>query len=59
MSDGLWASGVAVRCPDVIRHVHLMYLRAGADIISTATYQASANGYISAGLAETKLGPSA
>ncbi|KAJ1894758.1 hypothetical protein LPJ66_004993 [Kickxella alabastrina] len=54
--DGLWASGVAARFPDVIRHVHLMYLRVGAEIIPTAIYQASVNGYISAGLADDKAG---
>ncbi|KAJ1963926.1 hypothetical protein GGI12_001752 [Dipsacomyces acuminosporus] len=53
MSDGLWASGLAVRRPDVISQVHTRYLEAGADIITTATYQASPEGYVRAGLASS------
>ncbi|KAJ1994541.1 hypothetical protein EDC05_001457 [Coemansia umbellata] len=49
--DGLWAAGVAIRSPEIIRQIHLRYLDAGADIITTATYQASVDGYIGSGLA--------
>ncbi|KAJ2607581.1 Catalyzes methyl transfer from S-methylmethionine (SMM) to adenosyl-L-homocysteine (AdoMet) [Coemansia sp. RSA 1365] len=51
MADGLWASGVAVRSPEIVEYVHRQYLEAGADIITTATYQASERGYIAAGVA--------
>ncbi|KAI8323231.1 Homocysteine S-methyltransferase [Martensiomyces pterosporus] len=53
MPEGMWASGVAVKYPEIIRRVHRLYLEAGADIISTATYQASAHGYKRAGLASS------
>ncbi|KAJ2820872.1 Catalyzes methyl transfer from S-methylmethionine (SMM) to adenosyl-L-homocysteine (AdoMet), partial [Coemansia sp. 'formosensis'] len=53
-SGGMWVSGVAVRAPNIIRDAHRRYLEAGADIITTATYQASAGGYIAAGLATTE-----
>ncbi|KAJ2898256.1 Catalyzes methyl transfer from S-methylmethionine (SMM) to adenosyl-L-homocysteine (AdoMet) [Coemansia aciculifera] len=53
-SGGMWVSGVAVRAPDTMRDVHRRYLEAGADIITTATYQASAGGYVAAGLAATE-----
>ncbi|KAJ2803428.1 Catalyzes methyl transfer from S-methylmethionine (SMM) to adenosyl-L-homocysteine (AdoMet) [Coemansia guatemalensis] len=51
ISDGLWACGVAIRSPETIKRVHRQYLDAGADIITTATYQASERGYIVAGMA--------
>ncbi|KAJ2334991.1 Catalyzes methyl transfer from S-methylmethionine (SMM) to adenosyl-L-homocysteine (AdoMet) [Coemansia sp. RSA 2681] len=53
-SGGMWVSGVAVRAPGAIRDAHRRYLEAGADIVTTATYQASASGYIAAGLAATE-----
>ncbi|KAJ2323487.1 hypothetical protein GGH92_010901, partial [Coemansia sp. RSA 2673] len=52
--DGLWVSGAAARMPNVIKDAHTRYLEAGADIITTATYQASANGYKAAGLVATE-----
>ncbi|KAJ2724660.1 Catalyzes methyl transfer from S-methylmethionine (SMM) to adenosyl-L-homocysteine (AdoMet) [Coemansia sp. Benny D115] len=55
-NDGLWSSGVAVRSPDIIKDIHIQYLQAGAEIICTATYQASAAGYIKAGLASDREG---
>ncbi|KAJ2648929.1 hypothetical protein IWW42_005093 [Coemansia sp. RSA 1085] len=51
ISDELWAAGVAARSPGLVRSIHQQYLQAGADIITTATYQASASGYIAAGIA--------
>ncbi|KAJ2887045.1 Catalyzes methyl transfer from S-methylmethionine (SMM) to adenosyl-L-homocysteine (AdoMet) [Coemansia aciculifera] len=53
-SGGMWVSGVAVRAPNAIRDAHRRYLEAGADIITTATYQVSAGGYVTAGLAATE-----
>lgn len=48
----LWSAQILDTSPETIRQVHLDYLRAGADCISTASYQVSAMGY-----AEIGLGP--
>ena len=37
----LWSTEILIRHPDAIRQLHLDYLRAGADVATTATYQAS------------------
>ncbi|KAF2094961.1 homocysteine S-methyltransferase [Rhizodiscina lignyota] len=43
--DGpLWSARALYENPDLIRQVHLDYFRAGADIVITATYQASVPG---------------
>ena len=45
ISGPLWSAHVLDSSPDTIAAVHLDYLRAGADCISTASYQVSAEGY--------------
>jgi homocysteine S-methyltransferase len=45
ISGPLWSAHVLDQSPAVIASVHLDYLRAGADCISTASYQVSAHGY--------------
>jgi len=45
ISGPLWSAHVLDQSPSTIAQVHLDYLRAGADCISTASYQASAYGY--------------
>lgn len=49
ISGPLWSARVLNEAPDAIRQVHLDYLRAGADCISTASYQVSAMGYAELG----------
>ncbi|MGH9586988.1 MAG: homocysteine S-methyltransferase [Acidobacteriaceae bacterium] len=49
ISGPLWSARVLDEAPDVIQRVHLDYLRAGADCISTASYQVSALGYTELG----------
>lgn len=49
ISGPLWSARVLDEAPEAIRQVHLDYLRAGADCISTASYQASAIGYAELG----------
>jgi len=44
-SGPLWSAHVLDSAPEKIGQVHLDYLRAGADCISTASYQVSAIGY--------------
>jgi homocysteine S-methyltransferase len=41
----LWSAQVLDTAPDVVRQVHLDYLRALSDCISTVSYQVSAQGY--------------
>jgi homocysteine S-methyltransferase len=45
----LWSAKLLAESPELIREVHLDYLAAGADIIATATYQASLGGFERAG----------
>jgi homocysteine S-methyltransferase len=45
----LWSAQVLDTAPDVVRQVDLDYLRAGADCISTVSYQVSARGYAELG----------
>jgi homocysteine S-methyltransferase len=46
----LWSAKMLAESPSLIREVHHDYLVAGADIIATATYQASFGGFERAGL---------
>ncbi|MEW5302578.1 MAG: hypothetical protein WDW36_005347 [Sanguina aurantia] len=46
----LWSSQLLLDDPAVIREIHLDYLRAGADVITTVTYQASIAGLERSGL---------
>jgi homocysteine S-methyltransferase len=45
----LWSARMLAERPELIRAVHLDYLAAGADILATATYQASFGGFGRAG----------
>jgi homocysteine S-methyltransferase len=45
ISGPLWSGHVLDTAPEMVRQVHLDYLRAGADCISTASYQVSSLGY--------------
>ena len=49
MDPLLWSAKALLDGQDLIKQVHLNYLRAGADIISTCTYQASVMGFESIG----------
>ncbi len=50
LNDDLWSAKVLMEDPDLIRDVHLDYLRAGADCIATASYQATLSGFGRRGL---------
>jgi homocysteine S-methyltransferase len=41
LNDPLWSAKCLIERPDLIREVHLDYYRAGADVATTATYQAT------------------
>lgn len=49
LNDPLWSAKCLVTSPHLIRDVHLDYLEAGADIIITASYQATIQGFESKG----------
>jgi homocysteine S-methyltransferase len=50
LNDPLWSARCLLEAPELISEVHRDYLQAGADIISSATYQASEAGFRERGL---------
>ncbi|GGO09157.1 homocysteine S-methyltransferase [Microbispora rosea subsp. aerata] len=50
LSDDLWSARLLADDPGVIRRAHLDYFRAGADVATTASYQASIPGFVWRGL---------
>ncbi|XP_072987346.1 homocysteine S-methyltransferase 2-like [Typha latifolia] len=49
LNDPLWSAKCLISSPHLIRKVHLDYLEAGANIIITASYQATIQGFESKG----------
>jgi homocysteine S-methyltransferase len=49
LSDDLWSARLLVENPDVIRQAHLDFFEAGADVATTASYQASVPGFVRRG----------
>jgi homocysteine S-methyltransferase len=50
LSDRLWSARLLLTEPEAIEEVHLAYFRAGARVATTASYQASVEGFEAAGL---------
>ena len=50
LSDRLWSARLLLTDPDAIEAAHLAYFRAGARVATTASYQASIDGFAAAGL---------
>ncbi|XP_068650457.1 selenocysteine Se-methyltransferase-like [Aristolochia californica] len=50
LNDPLWSAKCLINSPQLVRQVHLDYLEAGADIIISASYQATIQGFESKGL---------
>jgi len=50
LDDDLWSAKILLEDPDAIRRVHTDFLLAGADCITSATYQASIPGFMARGL---------
>jgi homocysteine S-methyltransferase len=48
--DTLWSAKCLIETPELIREVHLDYFRAGADVATTATYQATFEGFGARGI---------
>jgi homocysteine S-methyltransferase len=52
LNTHLWSAKLLKTDPEAIRDVHYSYLEAGADCITSASYQASIEGFLSVGLSE-------
>ncbi|GJM35620.1 MAG: homocysteine S-methyltransferase YbgG [Saprospiraceae bacterium] len=50
LNDALWSAKILLENPELIYRVHLEYLYAGADILTTASYQASFPGFRQKGI---------
>ena len=50
LSDSLWSARLLLDAPDQIKHAHLAFFRAGAVIATSASYQASFEGFARRGL---------
>jgi homocysteine S-methyltransferase len=50
LSDPLWSAKCLLERPELIRKVHLDYFRAGAEVATTATYQATFEGFAKRGI---------
>jgi len=50
LSDRLWSARLLLTDPAAIEDVHLAYYRAGAQVATTASYQATVPGFLAAGL---------
>lgn len=50
LADPLWSARCLIEAPERIARVHRDYLEAGADVIGSATYQASEEGFTRRGL---------
>lgn len=50
LSDALWSARLLMSAPDEIAAVHTDYLAAGAECITTASYQASLEGFLNQGV---------
>ncbi len=55
LNHHLWSAKILLEDAEKIRRVHRLYLEAGADIITTATYQASYPGFSKAGLSNSEI----
>lgn len=49
VNDALWSAKALFERPDLVRDIHLDYLRAGADIVTSASYQATVEGFMKKG----------
>src|SRR5271170_748852 len=54
LRDPLWSAKTLIEHPEAIQAVHLDYFLAGADIATTATYQATFEGFGRRGLSRAR-----
>jgi homocysteine S-methyltransferase len=50
LNDPLWSARILIEQPDLIREVHTDYFAAGADVATTASYQATFEGFARRGI---------
>ncbi|GGB41827.1 homocysteine S-methyltransferase [Flexivirga endophytica] len=50
LTGGLWTARLLAEQPELIRQAHRDYFRAGAQVATAATYQASVAGFVAAGI---------
>jgi homocysteine S-methyltransferase len=50
LNDALWSAKLLIEQPELIRQVHLDYFEAGADVATTASYQATFEAFARRGL---------
>jgi len=54
LDDTLWSARILLEDPESIRQVHLEFLAAGADCISTSSYQATLQAFAKRGIVEAE-----
>src|SRR5512139_134432 len=54
LKDDLWSAKILMEQPEKIKQVHYDYFKAGADCATTASYQATIEGFSRRGLSEQK-----
>ena len=52
VNDVLWSAKMLKEAPEAIQKIHYDYLKAGADLLTCASYQASLDGFKIAGYTE-------
>lgn len=54
INDPLWSATALYKSPELVKKVHRFYLDAGADIITSASYQATIPGFLAKGFTRTE-----
>jgi homocysteine S-methyltransferase len=54
LDDPLWSARVLIDAPERIEAVHRSFVEAGADIVTTASYQGTIPGFVARGLSEAQ-----
>ena len=52
LKDKLWSAKILLEQPEAIKQLHYDYIKAGADCVITASYQATIEGFMKRGLTE-------
>ncbi len=52
LKDPLWSAKLLLEAPELVRQVHFDYFKAGADLVITASYQATFEGFAKRGIGE-------